>query len=164
MHGDQVVNTCIYVVKHNVEILLSGIVSEELGIIEFKSKPVRRAASDASPNKTRILNAFPKVFEDRVGRLRDYKVKLYVDESVRPVAERRRPVPFHLREKRRKELRKMEAEGLIEEHHGPAPWISNTVLTSKDDGGTRVTVDMRNVNKAIQPTQYPDPQSRGNQI
>ena len=51
----------------------------------------------------------------------------------------------------------MEAANLIEEHHGPAPWISNPVLTPKDDGGTRVTVDMRNVNKAIQPTNIPIP-------
>ena len=98
------------------------------------------------------------MFEDRVGRLHDYQVKFYADEDVRPVAERRRPVPFHLRKKLEKELDEMEAEGLIEEHTaGPAPWISNTVLAPKDDGSIRVTVDMRNVNKAIQPTNIPIP-------
>ena len=157
MHGDQVVNACIYVVNQKVETLLSGKVCEELGIIEFTPKPVRRATADACPHKNRLRNAFPKVFEDKVGRLKDYKVKLYVDENVKPVAERRRSVPVHLLGKRNKELAKMEADGLIEEHDGPAPWISNPVLTPKDDGGTRVTIDMRNVNNAIQPTNIPIP-------
>ena len=152
MHGDHVANVCIYIVKQDVEFLLSGRICEELGIIEFNPKPVRRATSAAGPFKSELISRFPKVFADKVGRMKDYQVKLYVDESVPPVAERRRPVPFHLREKRNKELDKMEAEGLIEEHEGPAPWISNTVLTPKDDGSTRVTVDMRNVNKAILPT------------
>ena len=46
---------------------------------------------------------------------------------------------------------------MIEEHHGPAPWLSNTVLAPKDDGGMRVTVDMQNANKAIKPTNIPIP-------
>ena len=65
-------------------------------------------------------------------------------------------MPFHLRKKLEKELNKMEGEGLIEEHTGPALWISNTILAPKDDE-ICVTVDMRNVNKAIQPTNIPIP-------
>ncbi len=157
MHGDTVVNTCLYVVKQQLETLLSGRVCEELGIITFDPQPVRRSVAEAGPHKTRLAAAYPKVFEDKVGQLKDYQVKLYVDENVPPIAERRRPTAFHLRAKQIKELDKMEAGGLIEEHHGPAPWISNTVLTPKPDGGTRVTVDMRNVNKAIRPTNIPIP-------
>ena len=157
MYGDQVVNACIYVVKQEVEFLLSGRICEELGIIEYNPTPVRRTVESASPHKARLAAAYPKVFEDKVGCLKDHQVKFYVDEQVPPVAERRRPVPFHLRQKRNKELDQMEAAGIIEEHHGPAPWISNLQLTPKDDGSTRVTVDMRNVNKAIQSTNIPIP-------
>ncbi len=161
MCGDNVVNTCIYVVKQDLETLLSGRVCEELGIIEFKPQPdhqsVRRTSSDGCSHKTRLAAAFPSVFEDKVGRLRNHTVKLHVDETVKPVAERRRPVAFHLRKGRSRELQKMEDGGLIEEHQGPAPWVSNTVLTPKPNGGTRVTVDMRNVNKAIKPTNIPIP-------
>ena len=159
MHGDHVVNACIYVVKQDLETLLSGRVCEELGIIEFKPQSVLRTTTEADEkadlHKTRLAAAYPAVFANKVGKLKDYSVKLYVDEKVKPIAERRRPVPFHLRQTRNAELERMEAEGLIEEHHGPAPWISNTVLAPKDDGGTRVTCDMRNVNKAIQPTNIP---------
>ena len=157
MHGDRVANVCIYVVKQKVETLLSGPVCEELGIIEFTPQAVRRTETEASPHKSRLAAKYPRVFEDRVGRLKDYEVKLYVDEDVRPIAERRRPVPYHLREKCNKVLDQMEEEGLIEEHHGPAPWISNNVLTPKDNGEMRVTTDMRNVNKAIKPTNIPIP-------
>ena len=51
----------------------------------------------------------------------------------------------------------MDGKGLIEEHTGPPPWTSNTVLAPKDDESICVTVDMRNVNKAIQPTNIPIP-------
>ena len=55
------------------------------------------------------------------------------------------------------EIAKMERADIIEEHVGPAPWISNIVLAPKNDGSLRVTVDMRQVNKAIKNTHVPIP-------
>ena len=54
----------------------------------------------------------------------------------------------------------MEEAGLAEDHDGPAPWVSNPVLAPKDNGGVRVTIDMREPNKAIQDTRH---QRRGHQ-
>ena len=51
----------------------------------------------------------------------------------------------------------MEEAGIIEEHHGPAPWVSNVVLSPKDDGGIQVTIDLREANRAIQATNIPIP-------
>ena len=48
-------------------------------------------------------------------------------------------------------------EGICSEHHGPAERVSNPVLQPKADGGMRVTVDMKNVNKAIKQTNIPIP-------
>ena len=48
----------------------------------------------------------------------------------------------------------MEKQGMIEPHTGPAPHV---VLAPKDDGSIRVTVDMRQVNKAIKSTNLPIP-------
>ena len=123
MYGDNVANACVYVVKQEVEFLLSGMICEELRIIEFNPLAVRHTLADASPHKTRLAAAYPKLFADKVGRLKDYQVKFYINESVQPVAERRRPAPFHLRTKVNRELEKLKAEGIIEEHEGPAPWI-----------------------------------------
>ena len=53
----------------------------------------------------------------------------------------------------------MEEAGIIEDHHGPAPWVSNVVLAPKDDGGIRVTVDMRKANEAIHSTNIPIPRA-----
>ena len=60
-----------------------------------------------------------------------------------------------MRKKCERELEIMEREGIIEEHTGPCPWLSNLVLSPKDDGSTRVTVDMREPNKGIIPTNIP---------
>ena len=43
-------------------------------------------------------------------------------------------------------------DGVIEDHEGPAPWISNIVLSPKDNGDVRVTIDMREPNKALKRT------------
>jgi hypothetical protein len=70
-------------------------------------------------------------------------VKFFIDDQVPPVFQPARPIPFHLREKMTRELEKMEKEDTIGPHHGPAPWVSNVVMTPKDDGGLRITIDMR---------------------
>ena len=53
----------------------------------------------------------------------------------------------------------MEQAGVVEDHEGPATWTSNIVLAPKDDGGIRVTIDMRQANKAIQDTRFPVPRA-----
>ena len=92
-----------------------------------------------------------------MGTLKDYKVKLYLDENIKHTAELPRPVPFHLQKRFQVEIEKMEKEGIIEEHSGPAPWVSNVVLAPKENGSVCVTVDMRRVNKAIKKTNLPIP-------
>ena len=89
--------------------------------------------------------------------MKNYKVVLHTHEDVKPVKEPPRNVAYHLIQKRDDELDRLEKQGVIEEHSGPTSWISNLVLTPKDDGTTRVTLDMRNVNKAIQATDLPIP-------
>ena len=50
----------------------------------------------------------------------------------------------------------MEEQTILEEHEGPAPWVSDPVLAPKD-GGIRNTVDIRQANKAIKSTNVPIP-------
>lgn len=42
---------------------------------------------------------------------------------------------------------KMEQAGIIEHHEGSASCIFNQALPSKDDGGFRITADVREANK-----------------
>ena len=48
---------------------------------------------------------------------------------------------------------------VIEEHpiNEPAPWITISVVAPKPDNGIRITLDARNVNKAIQSNNHPIP-------
>ena len=50
-------------------------------------------------------------------------------------------------------------QDVIEEHpaNQPAPWISCAVIAPKANGDIRVTLDARNLNKAVQSTNLPIP-------
>ena len=109
-----------------------------------------------SEEKTFCLKKYPKVFEG-IGTLKDHIVKLYMEETIKPFALPPRPEPFHLKKRLDEEIDNMERADIIEEHTDPAPWISNIVLAPREDGSLRVTVDMRQVNKAIKNTNVPIP-------
>ena len=156
IYGNAVTNLRLYVIDKNVETLLSGQASEELGIIKFNNNVPDLRRLHNLGNQNIPQNKYPEVFEG-VGKLKDYQVKLHIDPSIPPVAEPQRPIAFHLQSKHSMEIDKMEEVGIIEEHEGPAPWISNTVSAPKDDGGLRITLDCRNLNKAIKSTNLPIP-------
>ena len=159
MYNETVANFRMYVIDKEVETLLSGPASEALGILSL-NKPeecqIRRTAYEDETYK--ILQKYSNVFTG-TGKLKDYQVKLHIDDTIPPVASPPRSVPFHLRERLRKEIKHMEEAGIIEDHHGPAPWISNIVLAPKDNGEVRVTVDMRKPNEAIKDTHIPIPRA-----
>ncbi len=92
------------------------------------------------------------------GFLRDYELKLHIDESVKPVAQHVRRIPFGLREKVDKKLDELLELDIIEEvPEGPSGWISLLVVVPKGDGDVRVCVDMRRANEAIIRERHPIP-------
>ena len=139
MHQQNVANTKFYIMKQKVETLISGPVCEELGIITLNTEnnPTVRRTEKMPKAKAAIMEKFPSIFSG-VGSLRDHKVKFFVDKNIPAVYQPARPIPFHLKEKLDRELRKME-------------------LSPKDDGGLRVTLDMRMANRAIKKTNLPIP-------
>ena len=155
-YKDEIANVAIYVVKGEVEALLSGAASEALGIISFHGDgEVRRSVAEDPSNQV-YFSKFPSLFSG-VGKMKNYKVKFHIDPNVPPVAHPKRSAPYHLQGKLDKEIERMEKAGVIEDHEGPAPWISNLSLAPKDNGDLRVTVDMREPNKAILDTGLPIP-------
>ena len=154
--------------RKKLETLLSGRLCEELGIIEFNGAPTETKGEDLmrhanieqnDPIAETILQ-HPRAFEG-IGTLKDHTVHFHIDSQVPPVAQPPRPVPFHLREQFDKEIQSMEEAGIIEEHHGPAPWVSNVVLSPKDDGGIRVTIDLHEAPTGpYRPLTFPFPVSR----
>ena len=91
--------------------------------------------------------------------MKGHVVKLQVDPSVKPVASPPRRVPYHLKSRVDEVVNDMLSQGIIEEHPTgePAPWTSNLVIDPKDDGGLRVTLDAKNVNKALFSSNFPIP-------
>ena len=86
-----------------------------------------------------------------LGKLKDFQVKLHIDESIPPVAQPHRRIPFHVRQQLEEQLRKDEELGVIEHIEGPTPWVSPIVVAPKpkQPGKIRVCVDMRQANQAV---------------
>ena len=87
------------------------------------------------------------------------QVKLHIDNSVPPVAQKHSQVPFHRREKVAKEIVKLEAADIIEKVFGPTEWVSRimTPHKPKKPDEIRLCVDMREANKAILRTRHVTP-------
>ena len=94
-----------------------------------------------------------------MGKLKDRLVKLYIDNTVKPVAVSPRPIPYHLKKHVDDLIQRMIKDGIIEEHplDEPAPLVSCLVITPKKDGELHMTLDARNINKVIQSNNHPIP-------
>ena len=124
--------------------LVSWATSERLGLVQV----VKSVETTQDKDKANlILEEYDDLFHG-LGKLKDFKVKLHVDESVQPVAQSHRRVPFHVREKLEEQLKKDEEQGVIEKVKGATPWVSPVVVVPKKEG-VRVCIDMRQVNQAI---------------
>ena len=97
-----------------------------------------------------ISAQFPDIFTG-LGKLKDHSVKLHIDETVLPVAQRYRRIPFHMRKQLENYLKKEESMGVIEKATGATPWVSPIVIVPKPKSPDqiRVCVDMRAPNTAI---------------
>jgi transposase InsO family protein len=106
-----------------------------------------------------IRKEFADIFTG-VGLLKDYKLKLHIDENVTPVALPVRRLPFGLRDKVDNKLDELLEMGIIEEipEATPTRWVSPLVVVPKADGkDIRVCVDMRRANEAIVRERHPIP-------
>ncbi|XP_062571293.1 uncharacterized protein K02A2.6-like [Saccostrea cucullata] len=131
-----------YVVKGRGGSLLGYPTASELNIIKVINK-VETLGSN-------VENDFPHLFRG-IGKFRGQQVKIHIDESVPPVAQKPRRTPFHLRSKVEKEIQHLLDTDIIEKVEGePTPWISPIVTPPKKNGeDIRLCIDMREPNKAV---------------
>ena len=73
-----------------------------------------------------VIMRYPELFTG-IGKLKGKEIKLHIDETVKPVAQPHRRIPFHLRKKVEKEIKLLEDQDIIEKVDGPTPWISPIV-------------------------------------
>ena len=121
------------------------------------SKKGDRSSNCASGGQERLQKLI-KNNEDLfhgIGKLKGVKVKLHVDQDVKPVAQKHRRVPFHLRDKVEAEVTRLEEAGIIEKVDSETDWISPIVTSPKKDSNEiRICVDMVESNRAIKRTRH----------
>ncbi|CAF1038215.1 unnamed protein product, partial [Brachionus calyciflorus] len=136
--------------------LLSYKTCVDLGIM-VKINSVESKRSD--PEKDKIIKKYPLLFSKKIGLLKEHQVELHIDESVKPIQQKLRPVPFHMRPLVEAEILKMLEEDIIEPIKGPTPWVSPIVPVPKPDRPkeVRICTDAREMNKAISRTRHAFP-------
>ena len=138
------------VLDHDGPTLIGRETAETLGVLRVGPKRVNIIT------KENIVERYPKLF-DGLGLLKDYKLKLHIDKTIKPVAQPMRPVPFHLRSKLEEKLQELENLDVIEDAVGPTTWVSPLTIVPKADSDIRVCVDMRRANEAIVRERHPIP-------
>ena len=148
--------------QENSGCLLSATTAQEMGIITLKLNKISTEAPEnvtsSDPRINAIVQKYKEVFTG-VGKLKNYAVKLNIDESKIPQAQPQRRVPFHNRKKVKAAVKELQREDIIEPvpEDSPAQWVSPIVAVPKKDDTVRLCVDMRMPNKAIKRVRYPIP-------
>ncbi|XP_060571177.1 uncharacterized protein K02A2.6-like [Ruditapes philippinarum] len=138
--------TPFYIVKGNHGALLGCETSCELEIIKYNQGITAN-----------MEDKYQGIY-DGIGKLKGQKVKLHINRDVKPVAQRNRRTPFHLRKKVQKEIEKLLENDIIEEvKNESTPWVSPIVTPPKKNGDVRLCIDMREANKAIERERHPMP-------
>ena len=132
-----------HVVQGSSVTLIGYQTSVELGIV-----PVINSVNNSKYDQ--LCDKYQSVFTG-LGKLKDKQIKFHVDESVVPIAQPARRIPFHMREKVEQEIHRLEQQDVIEKVDGPTPWVSNIVVAPKPNAPDqiRLCVDMRKANQAL---------------
>lgn len=138
-----------YLVKGNYGTLLGYETASNLNIVKIIQNVSTFAES--------VEEKFPGIFTG-IGKLKERTVTLHINKNVKPVAQKGRRTPFHLRKKVEKEIENMLKDDVIEEiQNESTPWVSPIVTPPKKNGDVRICVDMREANKAIERERHPMP-------
>ena len=134
-YNDRTVPVEFYVLPGSCQPILEGTKEVHLQIILTDNKdeavfnPVKMIDTDESKGEfafdiASIIQPYPDNFKG-LGKMKNYQVKLYSDENVKPVAVPPRAIPYHLRA-RVADFIDMIKDGVSEEHpnNEPAPWMS----------------------------------------
>ena len=105
-----------------------------------------------------VLTRHPLVFQEGLGTLKGFEARIYVDPDAPPRFNRSSSVPFALRDKVKKELEHLQAEGTIEPVEF-AEWAAPIVAVLKRDKNTvRICGDFSvTVNPVSKLDRYPIP-------
>lgn len=115
--------------------------------------------SSLAPGCPDIIKEFPTVFDGRIRCMPGEEFTIHLKEDAKPfcvTAPRR--VPLSLREPLKKELQRLQEEGIITPVTAPTEWCAPIVVApKKDNAGIRLCVDLSRLNKYVQRELYQSP-------
>ena len=132
--------------------LLGRATALKLGVLKLGPQTVNILEQKQAPE----VQKYPELFEG-LGKLDNYQVKIHIDDTVTPVAQTTRRIPFSLRDKLEQKLVELEETDVIERVEGPTPWVSPAVIVPKPSGDIRLCIDMRRANKVVVRERHPIP-------
>ena len=77
-----------------------------------------------SSKVTKLCNTYSEIFNG-IGKFKDFQGKIHTDESVKPVVQPHRRIPFHIRKQVKCELEKLDKLDIIDRGDGPTPSCSS---------------------------------------
>ena len=150
--ADREVKADFVVVNGHDRGLLGRATAQQLGVLKLGPEAVNTVNTEADD----IVQQYPECFNG-LGKLKNFELKIHIDESVKPVAQATRRIPFGLRGKLEEKLDELVEKDVIETVEGPTPWVSPAVVIPKPSGEIRVCVDMRRANTAVIRERHPIP-------
>ncbi|XP_064458840.1 uncharacterized protein K02A2.6-like [Ornithodoros turicata] len=142
-----------FVVPQEVPLTLSGKASEELGLIQ---RTVHSAVATKTSDEHHLYGPaqpYRDVFEG-LGKLRGVQYHMKLTPHAKGVVKPARRIAVALKDKVKRELDHMEADGVIAKVTEPTEWASNMVVVVKKDK-VRICLDPADLNKALLREHYP---------
>ncbi|GBM84945.1 hypothetical protein AVEN_120214-1 [Araneus ventricosus] len=140
-YRNQILNLNLYIVKENLDTILGR---EWLYKINLDWQAIKAVRVTSKRNLSQLLEEYKNIFDDELGEINNYQVKLELKPEVKPIFSRVRTVPFALKGRVENEIDRLEKEGIIEkvEH---SEWATPVVPAVKPDGSIRLCRLLSNI-------------------
>lgn len=116
-----------------------------------------RQANQPRPKLEDVVQQYPKLFDGKLGTITGFTAQLKVNENATPQYFKSRPMPYALREKVEKELKRLVKEGVLKKVES-SDWATPIVPVLKPDGTVRICGDFKlTINPYLDVPEYPMP-------
>jgi hypothetical protein len=156
-YGNKTVRGAIYVIAQNVDSIMGRDWIRKIDISWADIRSLRSTRPVEAHPLDSFLQEFSDVFDNSAGRIPGFECELHLKDNAKPVFKRARPVPYAIMQKVEDELRRLEAEKIIERISN-ANWATPIVPIVKPNGSIRLCADYKaTLNPLLQDEHYPVP-------